>query len=134
MKRKTPPPGPWHVELLHKKPEDPRRDCRKCVYYTPTNKKCRFYGYKCFGSSQCKYYREYPSIQKSQKELFLTPSRKEYLRNQLLKNGTKVIHKINGAGMVQRLWDDKVQIKFSIGYERMYSVEELIESGNIEIL
>ena len=48
--------SPWHVEQMRRGDEDPRRDRRRCKYYTGTQCKYR-YG-KCIGSAHCQFYEE----------------------------------------------------------------------------
>lgn len=50
---------PTHLETLHKKENDPRRDKRTCRYFNKEKGSC-FAGYgKCIGSSHCSYYKRW---------------------------------------------------------------------------
>lgn len=46
---------PWHVGYVTKKEDDPRRDKRKCLYYTDGHCSDRFG--QCIGSSHCAHYK-----------------------------------------------------------------------------
>lgn len=47
---------PWHIEVLQKDEDDPRRHYKWCKYYTP--EMCTFRRKKCRGSAHCEHYKE----------------------------------------------------------------------------
>lgn len=48
---------PVHVGYM--KSNDKRRHKARCIYYDKINKLCKWFMYKCIGSSKCDKYKEY---------------------------------------------------------------------------
>lgn len=55
---------PWHIETLHKKEEDPKRNKNWCVYYFKEQHYCLKEHVFCLGSAHCKSYKVKPEFEK----------------------------------------------------------------------
>lgn len=63
---------PWHVERMHRKEGDSRRNKRRCIYYDEGEcRNVRVPLVKCSGSAHCMKYRETLTYNNTEKTTFI---------------------------------------------------------------
>ena len=128
---------PWHVDVIGRKEDDPRRHKSRCKYYHKGEQiVCSFYNRACVGSAHCDGYKE-----KTKEDLEIVSSKKTTKKNVVAEYaipddlaraiypiGIEVVHVKYGTGIVKHIKDNKNRVEFENG-EKNLNVDICVKNG-----
>ena len=129
---------PTHIEYLHKKPYDKRRNKNKCKYYVKETNRCWLRSENCFGSAHCNKYREIV-VQSDAKENVSAKTQQnkkiDYKKSvRFCKKGAKIEHKYLGKGIVLMVDDNTITIRFVDGKTSKFDIKTVLDKKIIKTI